>query len=97
MAENNIHADGQNILSSVIPIFLYVLSICIYVFRVYSRNWPMRVKWALFGNFGGAFCKKGGPRNRLPQKVFELIGTDCSMTKQTLIDVLPPFWNVLGN
>ena len=51
---------GQNILSSVIPIFLYVLSICIYTFRVYSRNWPMRVKWALFGNFGGAFFKKGG-------------------------------------
>ena len=67
------------------------------MFRVYSRNWPMRVKWALFGNFGGAFFKKGGSRKGLPQKVFELIGTDCSMRKQTLIDVLPPFWNILGN
>ena len=60
MAENNIHADGQNILSSVIPIFLYVLSICINTFRVYSRNWPMRVKWAVFCNFRGTFFKKGG-------------------------------------
>ena len=60
MAENNIHADGQNILSLVIPIFWYMLSICIYMFRVYSRNWPMRVKWALFGNFGGGpFLRKG--------------------------------------
>ena len=52
----------------------------------------MRVKWALFGNFGGGpFLRKG-----VPQKVFELIGTDCFMRKQTLIDFLPRFWNILG-
>ena len=99
MAENNIHADGQEILSSGIPIFLYVLSICIYIYmsRVFSRNGPMRVKWAPFCNFRGAFFKKGGPRKGIPQKVFELIGTDFTMRKRTLIYVLPPFWNILGN
>ena len=29
--------------------------------RVYSRNWPVRVKWAPFCNFRGLFFKKGGP------------------------------------
>ena len=28
-------------------------------------------------------------RKGVPQKVFELIGTDCSKRKQTLINVLP--------
>ena len=37
----------------------------------------MGVKWAYFCNFRGPFFKKGGP-----QKVFELIGTDCSMGKR---------------
>ena len=60
--------------------------------RVNSRNWPMRVKWAPFCNFRGPFFKKG-----VPQKVFELVGTDCSMRKWTFIDALPPFWNILGN
>ena len=40
---------------------------------------------------GGPFSRKG-----VPQKVFELIGTDCSMRKRTFIDALPPFWNILG-
>ena len=30
--------------------------------RVYSRNWPMRVKWAPFCNFWEPFSKKGGPQ-----------------------------------
>ena len=29
--------------------------------RVYSRNWPIRVKWAPFCNFRRLFFKKGGP------------------------------------
>ena len=37
----------------------------------------MGVKWVHFCNFRGPFFKKGGP-----QKVFELIGTDCSMGKR---------------
>ena len=41
---------------------------------------------------GGPFSRKG-----VPQKVFELIGTDCSMRKRTFIDALPTFWNILGN
>ena len=38
---------------------------------------------------GGPFSREG-----LPQKVFELIGTDCSMRKRTFIDALPTglFW-----
>ena len=43
--------------------------------------------------FRGPFFKKGGPR----KGVFELIGTDCSMRKQTFIDALPPFLSILGN
>ena len=50
------------------------------------------VKWAPFCNFRGPWFKKVGP-----QKVFELIGTDCSLMKQTFIDALPTFWNILGN
>ena len=50
--------------------------------RVYLRNWPVRVKWAPFCNFRGPFLKKGGVLERgSPKKVFELIGTDCSMRK----------------
>ena len=41
---------------------------------------------------GGLFSREGGP-----EKVFELIGADCSMGKRTFIDALPPFWNILGN
>ena len=37
------------------------LSIYIYPFRVYSRNWPMRVKWTPFFSFRGPFFKKWGP------------------------------------
>ena len=29
--------------------------------RVYSRNWPVRVKWDPFCNFRGPFFEKGGP------------------------------------
>ena len=54
----------------------------------------MRIKFAPFCNFRGPFFKKGGGG---PQKVFELIGADCSMGKRTFIDALPPFWNILGN
>jgi len=39
----------------------------------------MRVK------LGGPFSRKG-----VPQKLFELIGTDCSMRKRTFIEALPP-------
>ena len=39
------------------------------LFRVYSRNWPMRVKWAPFCNFRGPSFKKRGPRKGVPQKV----------------------------
>ena len=52
----------------------------------------MRVKWAPVCNFRGPFSSKA-----VPQKVFELIGTDCSMTKKKMFtDALPPFWNILG-
>ena len=50
---------------------------------------PSVILGALFQEKG---FKKGGP-----QKVFELIGTDCSMRKRMFIDALPPFWNILGN
>ena len=47
--------------------------------RVYSRIWSTRVKWAPVCNFRGPFSSKA-----VPQKVFELIGTDCSMTKKSV-------------
>ena len=34
--------------------------------RVYSRNWPVRVKWAPFCNFRGPFFKKRGARKGAP-------------------------------
>ena len=40
----------------------------------------MRVKWAPFCNFRGPFFKKGGP-----EKVFGLLGRDCSIGKRTFI------------
>ena len=50
--------------------------------RVYLRNWPLRVKWAPFCYFRGSFFKKRGVLEKgSPKKVFELIGTDCSMRK----------------
>ena len=52
------------------------------------ENWPMRVKWGLLCNLRGPFFKKGGPRKGVPQKVFELIGTDCSMGKRTFIEII---------
>ena len=48
----------------------------------------MRVEWAPFCKFRGPFFKGGGPRKGVPQKVFELIGTDCSMTKCTFIEII---------
>ena len=45
-------------------------------------------KLAPFCNFRGPFFKKGGPRKGFPQKVFELIGTDCSMRKRTFIEII---------
>ena len=39
------------------------------LFRVYSRNWPIRVNWAPFCNFRGPSFKKRGPRKGVPQKV----------------------------
>ena len=48
----------------------------------------MRVKWAPFCNFRGSFLKKRDRRNGVPQKVFELIGTDCSMRKTTFIEII---------
>ena len=51
--------------------------------RVYSRNWPMGVKWAPFCNFRGPYFKKGGPRKGVLQKVF------------ALGDALLPFWKIL--
>ena len=51
--------------------------------RVYSSNWPMKVKWAPFCNFRGPFFKRKKGRKRWGRlKVFELIGTDCSMRKR---------------
>ena len=38
----------------------------LYLPRVYSRNWLMRVKWAPFCNFRGPFFKKGGPGKGAP-------------------------------
>ena len=52
--------------------------------RVYSGNWPMRVKWAPFCNYGGPFSKKESP----PKGI--LHGSNSP-------DALPPFWNILGN
>ena len=61
MAENNIHADGQEILSSGIPIFLYVLSICIYIYM--SRVFLEIGQWGSSGPpsviLGGPFLRKG--------------------------------------
>ena len=37
------------------------LSIYIYPFRVYSGNWPKRVKWTPFFSFRRPFFKKWGP------------------------------------
>ena len=56
----------------------------------------MRVKWAPSVILGGPLSRKGSKKGG-PQKVFELIGTDCSTGKRTFIDALPPFWNILGN
>ena len=67
--------------------------------RVYSRNWPMRVKWAPFCNFRGPFFKKkkgykkGGTKSKYTVlfETFDILhGSDSS-------DALPPFWNILGN
>ena len=68
--------------------------------RVYSRNWPMRVKWAPFCNFRGAFFKKkrykkGGTKSKYTSWVlfetFDILhGSDSS-------DALPPFRNILSN
>ena len=68
--------------------------------RVYSRNWPMRVKWAPFCNFRGAFLKKkrykkGGTKSKYTSWVlfetFDILhGSDSS-------DALPPFRNILSN
>ena len=48
---------------------------------------------------GGPFLRKGVQErgSHKTEKVFELIGTDFTMRKRTLIYVLPPFWNILGN
>ena len=35
------------------------LSIYIYPLRVYSRNWPVRVKWTPFFSFRGPFSRNG--------------------------------------
>jgi len=43
----------------------------------------MRVKWAPSVILGGPFSRK-----RVPQKVFELIVTDCSMRKRTFIEII---------
>ena len=56
--------------------------------RVFSRNWPVRVKWAPFCNFRGYFFKKAGPRKGFPQKLFELISSDCSMRTRTFIELI---------
>ena len=53
----------------------------------------MRVKWAPFCNFRGPFFIIKGVQERVPPKG---TGTDCSVRKQTFIDPLPPFWNILG-
>ena len=92
MAENNIHTDGQNFWVQSSQFF------CMCSQFVYTRSGFIREigQWGSSGPcsviLGGPFLRKG-----VPQKVFELIGTDCFMRKQTLIDVLPPFWNILGN
>ena len=41
-----------------------------------------------FCNFRGPFFKKWGPRKGVPQKVFKLIDTDCSMRKQKFIEII---------
>ena len=54
----------------------------------WGSNWPPS---EILGD-PRPFSRKG-----VPQKLFELIVTDCSMRKRTLVDALPPFWNILGN
>ena len=49
-----------------------------------------------FCNFRGPFFKGGGGGGQ--EKVHPKgIGTDCPVRKQTFIDALLPFWNILGN
>ena len=72
-----------------------------WVFRIQLNVMPLRglfQKLANEGQMGPLPVILGGPFSRkgVPQKVFELIGTDCSMRKRTFIDALPPFWNILG-
>ena len=50
---------------------------------LFFRNWPIRVKWAPFFNFRGPFFKTG-----VPQKVFQLIGTEYSLRKRRFIEII---------
>ena len=49
----------------------------------FFRNWPMRVKWTPFFNFRGPFFKTG-----VPQNIFQLIGTECSMRRRRFIEII---------
>ena len=46
---------------------------------VYSRNWPIRVKWAPFCNFRGSFFKKGGPPKGLWTRWYRLFHEEMSV------------------
>ena len=52
-------------------------------------------KLANEGQMGPVLWFLRGPFSR--KGIFGLIGTDCSMRKQTFIDALLPFLNILGN
>ena len=44
---------------------------CLHVSRVYSRNWPMRVKWAPFLSFEGPFSRNGAKKGGCKYKKTE--------------------------
>ena len=67
--------------------------------RVYSRNWPMRVKWAPFCNFRGAFFKnksgtrKGAPNpNTLHECFLRLLTFYMGWTRRMLCRHFGTFW-----
>ena len=65
--------------------------------RVYSRNWPMRVKWAPFCNFRGPFFKKKrGTRKGAPnpntQCFLRLLTFYMGRTRRTLCRHFGTFW-----
>ena len=97
----NIHADD------IMGIFFLVLPNMVHnsengrkfatknnsIFRLYYRNWPMRVKWAPFCNFRGPLSRKESPKRYYWYRLLH----GKTGNKSDWPDALPLFWNILGN